>query len=187
MSMVICPYCNTKVLPVVSGECPSCRKIIAEPTQEYKQSQIGKIETAEKQPSGVTARSIGGWLIIPAIGVCLNPILGIIGIIKILALLERDPSRLTIFETGAFVIWLFSWYLLFIFFGKKKSTQFYFIGFTSVVTAFHWLHLFWAFEKYGDRVLPSLVPRCIGLIIACMIWIPYFLKSKRVKETFVHE
>lgn len=185
--MVICPYCNTKVLPVISGECPSCRKIIAEPTQDYKQSQVGKIKTTEKQPSGVKARSIGGWLILLAIGVCLNPIFGIISIIRILAVLEQDPSRFTIFHLGSFIIWIFSCCLVFIFFGKKKSTPFYFIGFICVVTAFNWLQLFWALEKYGDRVWPSLGPQCISLIIACLIWIPYFLKSKRVKETFVHE
>lgn len=107
--------------------------------------------------------------------------------IRIIALHEQNPSRLTIFGTGAFVIWIFEWYLLFIFFGKKKSTPFYFIGFMCAVTAFNWLQLFWALEKYGDGVLPSMAPRCIGGVIACLIWIPYFLKSKRVKETFVRE
>jgi hypothetical protein len=161
---------------------------------------------------------IGGWLILPAIGVVINPLLLAFATLQGLAafasisVLERNGipagglQSMILMETmGNAMLFIFSIVLAVQFFRKRKVVPILFIVFMLA-------HLLFAIldSVVGQTVLNNMAVamRTRGgysgvnnpldgvhyesLItiarsaIACLIWIPYFKVSKRVKATFVH-
>jgi hypothetical protein len=148
---------------------------------------------------------IGGWLIlilISLIGSLLLSVPSIVseitlatsgGLIESLKTVGSDyynpaAANLVIFEIVFNIcLMLFFIFLLFLFFSKKKLFPKFMIVLYSVTLLINILDIFlfdWIFElplQAGDQ-FNSLVRSAI----ACFIWIPYLLSSKRVKNTFVN-
>jgi hypothetical protein len=148
---------------------------------------------------------IGGWLILVAIGLCVQPMLLLKAIADNVAIFETDTWRvlttpgapayhplwapLLVGETGVNLV-LFAWsgVLLYVFFARKR-------GFPRLVVAYMGVSLA---AVLGDlavaRAIPSaqvrLTPSDYGQVgrsaISAAVWIPYFLRSRRVAATFVH-
>lgn len=129
------------------------------------------------------APRIRGWLLLPATGFVIAPILNLPDIIDILFRRIDHPFNLM---SGLFdiVIFVFCCIVIVRFFKKKRSTPSFAI--TYYLTAlildlisglciqhFELIQNFklWGYVKYS--VIPS------------VIWVPYFLFSKRVKRTFI--
>ena len=121
-------------------------------------------------------QGLGGWLILPIIGL----------FISILVLLSDLSTVLSTYEMSGYIafvclldiVWLsLAIISLVMIFRKKSSTPQWVIGFyiTSIV-----LTTFVAIIS-GDYY-----SRLPAQIIGSIIWISYFLKSKRVKNTFVN-
>ena len=122
--------------------------------------------------------SIGGWLILPAIGMVLGPISTIVGLV---AVLSSSGSNGNVVEIVRSVIMLlFQLYVSINFFAKKISVP-------NMVIALIVVSLGVRFMNYkmniGDPVY--LKPLIAG-VIGALIWIPYFKVSERVKRTFVN-
>lgn len=156
--------------------------------------------TAEKKLEG-----IGGWLILAAIGLCVSPIKIGVGLVRDVlpafsgGVWEKlttpgspayDPlwAPLLIMEmVGNIIFILFPLAILFFFFTKKRSAPLLMIIFLLSNLAF----------VVADYVVAMRIPvvasmpdestpvEIIRVAIACAIWVPYFLKSKRVRNTFV--
>ena len=150
-------------------------------------------------------RGLGGWLILPAIGLFALPIRGAISLINDFLpifqkgyweILTRPGSGayhslwapLLIFEiAGNSFFIIFNVVLLFLFFKKSYRFPALFIAFIILNLCF----------LVGDYFFVNLIPSVAGksdpgtfkelarAMIAAIIWIPYFLVSKRVKNTFV--
>ncbi len=134
-------------------------------------------------------RGIGGWLILPAIGLILGIIGSLIGIVVTVALLPDIPSR----YQGAFVLNLavdagltiFVIYGAVRFFGKRRNAPGVMIALmiTQIVASLLLLGV-----SIGAEVQPLAMEQAkalVGGIIGAIIWIPYFSVSKRVKRTFI--
>jgi hypothetical protein len=157
--------------------------------------------TSASKPEG-----IGGWLILPAIGLILMPFRNAVtfyreflpvfteGHWEILTTPGTDVyhplwASLIIFEIcGNLGFIIFDVILAFLFFRKSSRTPKVFIAFLGLNVAF----------LLGDYLMVKLIPATAAVddpdtirevmrgAIAAAIWIPYFLVSKRVKNTFVN-
>jgi hypothetical protein len=136
-----------------------------------------------------TPENIGGWLILPAIGLILGGILSVIGILVSLGLASDLPSRYQgifvlnlLFDLGltAFLI-----YAAVRFFGKRRNTPATMIALMIAGIVVNALLLAINIgadaEPFAIECGKALAKGLVGAII----WIPYFLVSKRVKRTFV--
>lgn len=151
-------------------------------------------------PSG-----LGGWLILPAIGLFLTPV-------RILTYLGRD--LLPLFQDGSWEmlttpgsefyhhLWaplivfeivgnlsfaIFAVVLIFLFFGKSHRFPALMIAFLLANLAFILsdLLLVGFIPGLGEAVDAEIYGEIARGVVGAAIWVPYFLVSKRVKNTFV--
>jgi len=153
----------------------------------------------QSAPSG-----IGGWLILIAIGLCLTPIrIGaeiVQGVRSLQPLAWRavttpgSPAYHPLFgplisgEMVANVVLLvWALVLLYLFFTKRRAFPRAMIAFLIVRVAIQMADIFVASSipvaagSIGPRVYGSLA----GNLLVVLVWVPYFLKSRRVAATFV--
>jgi uncharacterized RDD family membrane protein YckC len=179
-------------------------------TYVIKAKRFERKSVSQDTVSEPLLEGIGGWLILVAICLILTPILitkdlgfsilpayapNIWNAITTPGSENYTPyfAHLLIFETLANVI-LFVWsiLLLYYFFGKKKTFPYLVIIFLlvrlslflvdSIATGLIFHKAF--FDTKGGSEFAIGLIKPLG---ACMVWIPYFLKSERVKNTFVIE
>ena len=156
-------------------------------------SHTAPISSEMDQSGDRRLTGIGGWLILLVIGLAVGPLLALSGIVpdsKVLfgskgqAVLAASPGLeaaylfdlITNFVLLTALIWL-----NFMFFRKKKAFPTYMILY--LVTQFVSLL---AVYLIAMRFIPSTSPaEAIRSFVICLIWIPYFLKSRRVQLTFI--
>ncbi|WP_435623660.1 DUF3857 domain-containing protein [Flagellimonas sp.] len=148
--------------------------------------------------------SIGGWLILPAIGLVLSPF---IMLFQLVNLGYFDAGVWSVFESSGYegstlmTVFLFMEFvfnlcffmyvilLLILFFKKRSSFPNLVIGFYALNFLFPILDLVgYSFifpEELQDSNMETYKEIARGLVSAA-IWIPYFLISERVKNTFVN-
>lgn len=194
-----CPACG--LMQMAGPTCKSCGRPLGGPAPRSSPPQHLTIESPEKQ-----YEKIGGWLILLAIGLVLTPL-------RVLVFLGKDfvPifttktwSVLTTPGTGAYhplwapilmfegvgntVLIVFSVIVAIYFFQKRRIVP-------KLMIALLLSNLFFVGADYfaanlipgvGSQKDVEFMREFAGVVIACSIWVPYFLVSKRVKATFVH-
>jgi len=153
----------------------------------------------QSAPSG-----IGGWLILIAVGLCLTPIrIGaeiVQGVRSLQPLAWRAVTTpgspayhplfgpLIIGEMVANVVLLvWALVLLYLFLTKRRAFPRAMIAFLIVRVVIQMADIFVASSipvaagSIGPRVYGSLA----GNLLVVLVWVPYFLKSRRVAATFV--
>ncbi|MFZ1083894.1 MAG: DUF2569 domain-containing protein [Terracidiphilus sp.] len=141
---------------------------------------------------------IGGWLILPAIGLAISPLFSIHGIIKDMSILtgathqyflSTHPAMagLILFEAITNIIFLLAAACLnFLFYSKKKIFPKSMIAYLVIIFV-----LLLADHLMAGALSPSAnhtsgLFSVIRAFLQACIWIPYFLNSERVEQTFVH-
>ena len=145
---------------------------------------------------------IGGWLVLPVIGVVLTLVRGLLSLLDLQGL-EGMASRLTQAQLtfviaeiigNALVLFLLPLVLLVLLARKKRS--------------FPRLYIVWAVAAFvflvGDLVIANIVFRevfasgaaelldadtvraLVSSAVLVLVWVPYMLNSRRVKNTFVN-
>lgn len=150
-------------------------------------------------------RGLGGWLILPAIGLFVLPIRLAVSLSNdFLPIFQKGYwevlttpgseayhhlwAPLIIFEiAGNTFFIIFDIVLIFLFFAKSYRLPALFIAFLAlnllfVVSDFFFADLIPAVAAESDA---ESIKELARSIIGAIIWIPYFLASKRVKNTFV--
>jgi transglutaminase-like putative cysteine protease len=150
-----------------------------------------------------SARQIGGWLVLVAIGLVVNPFVLLYTIYKTGALNEATWDNFSSFGSTE-VLWkwllsfemvenitlvVFSLLVIVLFFNRRKELPKYYIIFrissivliTLDIVCAHFLNK----SMQADVDLSGDIMEVVKLFILSAIWITYFLKSSRVKETFV--
>lgn len=151
-----------------------------------EQEQAVQAEAVDKNLEG-----IGGWLILPAIGMVLGPIVGVVGLVFALGLYSRvvQAGYGGVFAVellvGA-VLLAFAIYVAVLFFRKqRKAPRMIIILLAAGLGTDLFLlvvELAASAQVFAAESLKQLVRDMIG----AAIWIPYFRVSKRVKATFVN-
>ncbi len=147
-------------------------------------------------------RGIGGWLILPAIGLVLSPLrMGFQFFSDLLPVFDSDVWRqlndasrvghqpmlptLIVAELVANVaMFIFTLVLIWFFFRKSRRTPRLFII---------WLILLLVVQVVDTALISSIgvpvdrdsVRDIVRSLVAAAVWVPYFLVSKRVRNTFV--
>lgn len=147
-------------------------------------------------------RGIGGWLILPTIGLVLSPLrMGFQFFTDLLPVFASDTWRqlndasraghqpmlptLIVAELVANVaMFAFTLVLIWLFFRKSRRTPRLFVI---------WLILLLVVQVVDTTLISSLglpidkdsVRDIVRSLVATAIWVPYFLVSKRVRNTFV--
>jgi hypothetical protein len=152
-----------------------------------------------------TQSGIGGWLILVAIGLCLTPIR--IGAEIVQGVRSLQPMAWRVVTTpgspayhplfGPLIVGemvanvaLLGWdlVLLYLFFTRRRAFPRAMIAFLIVRVVIQMADVFVATSiplaaaSIGPRVYGSLA----GNLLVVSVWVPYFLKSRRVAATFVH-
>jgi transglutaminase-like putative cysteine protease len=140
-------------------------------------------------------RSIGGWLILVMFGMIIRP-LSYLGLLISSRFFDSDYLRnissvndyWTLIHTYELIIvvtlFLFSIFLLVLFFSYRNSFPRIFIVYLSLSLILSLIDAIMV-NTLVDTTQNTTLTTLIGNIVACMIWIPYFLFSHRVKETFI--
>ena len=161
------------------------------------------LDLEQEAPKQQKYTTIGGWLIIPVIGLIFTPIAMIIGIVNDLLPAVTEES-LAVFKDPAsefynpvlpYILYgeiavnlafaIFAIVVLIYFFRFKSQTPVLYISFLASNLLFlvidGLLILMLGFENEDGFFTRDI----LQLIVGCCIWIPYFLMSERVKGTFV--
>ena len=133
--------------------------------------------------------SLGGWLILPAIGLVLGCIMSLVGIVASLGLSANLPSRYQgifalslIFDIG---LTIFLVYAAVRFFGKRRNAPATMIALLIVQLVVNALLLAISLGSNAEPFAVAAGVQLLRSIIPALIWIPYFSVSQRVKRTFV--
>ena len=150
------------------------------------QNTIDKIET----DSSTIPRGIGGWLIIPAIGLVLSPIKSLTMLIMGIKMIQSftpellSDARLWISGLIDVTLIIATLVVTVFFFKKRRIAVQAIIGLMAASIVASAIQTFLNMSMIGEVDSDTIKP----IVHACVfgaIWIPYFLKSKRVKNTFV--
>ena len=153
--------------------------------------------------SQVGPRGIGGWLYLVAVGLCLTPIRIATEIVK--GLRPLDPTTWHAVTTpgtrayhplfgplivgelvvnAALLIW--AGVLLYLFFAKRRPFPVVMITFmiTRVVIQAADLGVALMIPATAARIGPAVYGALAGSVLVTLIWVPYFIRSRRVEATF---
>ena len=147
-------------------------------------------------------RGIGGWLILPAISVVLNPLFVLAQVVASGYLFAPETWQLAeqgfieashwawgsfvAFEiTGNALTFVFSILLAWVFFARRTSTPRLMVIFLLSSAIFVTVDLVIAIVLVGGGAESDDVGGVVGSWIGVAIWVPYFMSSLRVRETFV--
>jgi hypothetical protein len=153
-------------------------------------------------PPRVGPEGIGGWLILPTVGLILTPLTGLAGLGQYSDLSEAFPYLtgaqktfvvLEIVGNLAIVV-LLPVILLFRLFGRKVGFPRLYVTWAVANFAFTIADLIAArvlfgdvFEAQGvDLVDADTLKDIFRSIVLVVIWVPYMLTSLRVRNTFVY-
>jgi len=153
----------------------------------------GPVLDAPKFATGTDLEGIGGWLILVAAGLGIGPLVSLSGVVRDLLLLygaeyqsvlaaRPGLAGLVLYEAVTNSIFLVALIALnVLFYKKKKSFPALMITFLASQLAFVLI------DHLGARALqPSTgVAGILRNLVSAVIWIPYYLRSERVKATFV--
>ncbi|MEX0396021.1 DUF2569 domain-containing protein, partial [Providencia rettgeri] len=147
-------------------------------------------------------KGIGGWLILPMLGIILSLIILPFSIYEQNAQVIEywieltDPQsssfiplfkELIYFEVlGNVILYATLLFLSYVFFTKKKLTIKIYIFFQIFSLVLTVTDIILASILLDLEVEASDIKDIFRALIACAIWIPYFLVSRRVKNTFVN-
>ncbi|MEY0129834.1 DUF2569 domain-containing protein [Providencia rettgeri] len=147
-------------------------------------------------------KGIGGWLILPMLGIILSLIILPFSIYEQNAQVIEywieltDPQsssfiplfkELIYFEVlGNVILYVTLLFLSYVFFTKKKLTIKIYIFFQIFSLVLTVTDIILASILLDLEVEASDIKDIFRALIACAIWIPYFLVSRRVKNTFVN-
>ncbi len=165
---------------------PEWAALQARKEAEREAGYAKRLEAEEKALTG-----IAGWLTLPALGLILSPLLYGFDLWQALSLpgSEREAvASLVSFKELADVVFIVATVVVALFFfGKRRPAPKLVIGLLLLQLAL-FITEYLVADSTG-RIAPSYMGTLMANVgrgvLVCMIWIPYFMFSKRVKLTFV--
>lgn len=141
-------------------------------------------------------KGIGGWLIIPSISFILMPIIQIANISNNVYILKNPDlfdfligdsalRLLNMFSVLTNILFLLAFIFAgYLFFKKYELFPKYFCWFLIIQILLKTIFMIWFYLIESE--ISGEINSFIGSFTVALIWIPYFKKSKRVKNTFIY-
>jgi hypothetical protein len=206
MTIVVCPICSSE-LKKVDQSCTNCSWKSSNQETDISETSVESVErpTIHNRP-----QDIGGWLSLVALGIILSPLVLLHALwtdihvltgphLKLVAKMIPDLPALIVYELITNLLLLGGCLCLIVmFYRKKKSFPKYFCAvliFSLLVSLVEFSICPRHASTYssGPRIakivddMRSKLGHTIGnKILAGIVWISYFIRSKRVKYTFVN-
>lgn len=158
----------------------------------------------EKYPTPFGVSGLGGWLVLIQIGMYITIWQTIDSLSKGMQLINSENWKLLITETSvryhalweplvsfkllySFLYLLFIAIILILFYQKKAILPRLMIILFSVATVYSFIELILTYQIPSVQQSENniMIREFIRSLAFCAIWIPYFLKSERVENTFV--
>jgi len=147
---------------------------------------------------GSTFTPLGGWLILVGIGLFLTPLIIVFNLFNsahfsmaawnrygTLAYGASLKSQL-VFETACDIILAgYAVFCLVLFFNRRDILPRFIIGYYLYALAFCTADYFFASSVSHHQLPDSYLKAVIQSLVLAAIWVPYFLRSSRVQETFI--
>jgi hypothetical protein len=169
------------------------------------------VDDAGKKPKGSPSavpdgpRGIGGWLILPLLGLILTPIRVGFSSVRDLAPALKPGTWAALTTPGAAAyhpLWapvlvfecvvnglliVCSLVLLWLFLRKSHRVPLLMVAWLVAIVAVQVVDLLLVGQIPAAAAAPDAqgIRDLVRLVLSALIWIPYFLRSKRVKNTFV--
>lgn len=182
------PFPQSQTVAQVASAAPApVENAQGDPLQMLSQQLATAPRLAKRMPA---PKGIGGWLVLPAIGLVVGPglsILLLLGWARLLPILDPELKgdarfwALALLD-GASIAATVAVAVLF--FLKRRSAVPAIIGLMVASILISLVQLFLSSALFGGMDGQDIKP-VIHATVYGAIWIPYFLVSKRVKETFV--
>lgn len=141
--------------------------------------------------SHATPRGVGGWLMLFSVGIVLSIIASAINIVMALSMItvfqQYGYAWWPILNTFQVIVMVIIAISYFVYLAKRSPFAKYaaisYISFVALINAIDLLILFGFYEAANLTGSASDAADFGRALLACAIWIPYFLVSKRVKHT----
>jgi len=212
MAQQFCQGCGASLMPTLRM-CPTCgsKNLDTNPPQAAPQVTPTYNQSASSSVSPTTSASqlkgLGGWLILVGFGLIFGSIRQIIVLNSVYKpyidtdLFERltTPSSTSYIPNFKFLFYgeilvsifliLLSFYLLFLFFTKSKKfpKNYIFISLFVILYIPVDAFLVTTVVPNANVVDGEMIKSFFQTLISGAIWIPYMMKSKRVKNTFIED
>ena len=212
MAKKFCQGCGASLMATLRM-CPTCgsKNLEANPPQAASKSFTTRNQTASKRNTTIAnanePKGLSGWLILVGIGLFLSLIKQIAffnstfkpyintDLLKELTNIDSQayiPNFKILFYTEAIVnlfITALLIYLIYLFFKKKDIFPKYyiFISLFSILAIPVGSYLVATIMPNVEAFDADTIKSIIQSLVAGAIWIPYMLKSKRVKNTFIED
>jgi len=147
---------------------------------------------------GATFEPLGGWLILLLIGLFFTPVIAIINLFDTRYLTiaawhnagkysyaNALKAHIIFKVCGMVIIGCYAIFCLVLFLTRRDITPKYMIGYLAFNLIFHVADYIIISSVSRMAISPDFVRDIISSLIAAAIWIPYFLKSVRVQQTFI--
>ena len=147
---------------------------------------------------GGTFIPIGGWLVLVMIGLCITPVFSLVNLnngnyfdLKTWAKMAKFTHRSAfeahfVFEMCGHVMFLcFSVFCLVLVLKKRDILPRWIITYFAFGVVFNVANMIFANSIPNVKVPEAYLNAVIRSVVTAAIWIPYFIVSTRVKETFI--
>ena len=179
-----CDKCNAEI--EISEEEIASNKFICPVCNQENNAKVSKVILEDNEPNGIS-----GWLTIPALGIGFGFLRIIIGASQYFSKMNSSiPSDIITFGLiKSAILFIILVILAIQFFGKKKNAPVIFMGFivlnlillgveSAVIDSYIKSKSYYSYSDSSNG-MP-------GMIVASIVWIIYFVSSKRVKNTFIN-
>ena len=196
MIKVECPSCLQEFhlrddLAGRKGKCPACHETIEVPAFRMPEIAADVMLVPQEGPSG-----IWGWLLIPAFGLLVSPLIFLFWVyinINLLfssgcssgwMILYTSPLRTALIGQSivGVVFLVFLLYVNHLFWGERRALPLVMIVSLCVNVVLVAALEAWTASIFGSEMEPK---GSVCALVLATVWIPYFRRSKRVKNTFV--
>lgn len=139
-------------------------------------------------------RGIGGWLYLPALSLIVAVVMNGINAVQVLCITMVNYSSIDSITKGVVIVelignvlmFLFSIYVASLFLRKMRELPRCYILLLISAFVFYALDAYLADEFLYIPIDHDDIKNLISKLLGCLIWIPYFCSSTRVKRTFIH-
>lgn len=203
-----CQDCSASLMPTLRM-CPTCgsKNFDSNPPQPLIQAVPSPTISSSTTSSASQLNGLGGWLILVGFGLIFGALRLLIQTVNIYKpyfdtdLLEKltNPTseffipnfKLLFYAESLALLFLItlSFYLIYLFFNKKKKFPKNYIFISLFVVLYIPVNAYLVSVVIPDEKLlnAELFKAFFQAMLSGAIWIPYMLKSKRVRNTFIED